>query len=179
MLSAGTSALLSLGATPLTSAADVFETLGIASPEPSRAQVGEVAASLLEQLPASVDELVRASGLPRRRGRSSVSGARAGAACGRRRSIAQSQVVVPNRSHAPRAEIGLREGVSPSLLGRAPRVIDTSAGGLPDRWCTSRTSVVVRAGGLQLPGDVDVDQHAPSTTMHRGFDALLCLRSSG
>jgi DNA processing protein len=63
-LSAGTNALLRLGATPLTSATDVLETLGIAAPEPSRAQVGEVAASLLEQLPASVDELVRASGLP-------------------------------------------------------------------------------------------------------------------
>jgi DNA processing protein len=63
-LSAGTNALLRLGATPLTSAGDVLETLGMATPEPLRADVGDVAASLLEQLPASADELVRASALP-------------------------------------------------------------------------------------------------------------------
>jgi DNA processing protein len=63
MLSAGTNALLRLGATPLTSAADVLETLGIAAPEPARPQIGQVATFLLERLPASVDELVRADGL--------------------------------------------------------------------------------------------------------------------
>jgi DNA processing protein len=63
-LSAGTNALLRLGATPLTATADVLESLGISPPEASRAQVGQMAASLLERLPASVDELVRASGLP-------------------------------------------------------------------------------------------------------------------
>jgi DNA processing protein len=62
-LSAGTNALLRLGATPLTSPTDVLEALGIAPPEPSRPDVGDVAARLLEQLPASVDELVRATGL--------------------------------------------------------------------------------------------------------------------
>jgi DNA processing protein len=62
-LSAGTNALLRLGATPLTAAADVLESLGMAAPEPARPEVGEVAASLLERLPASADELVRASGL--------------------------------------------------------------------------------------------------------------------
>jgi DNA processing protein len=63
-LSAGTNALLRLGATPLTGSADVLESLGIASAESQRADVGEVAASLLERLPASADELVRGSGLP-------------------------------------------------------------------------------------------------------------------
>ena len=62
-LSAGTNALLRLGATPLTSTADVLESLGIALPEPVPPDVGEAAASMLERLPASVDELVRASGL--------------------------------------------------------------------------------------------------------------------
>jgi DNA processing protein len=62
-LSAGTHALLRLGATPLTSTADVLESFGIAPPEPVRPEVGEVATSLLERLPASVDELVRASAL--------------------------------------------------------------------------------------------------------------------
>jgi len=62
-LSAGTNALLRLGAIPLTAAADVLEALGIAAPEPTRPEVGQAAASLLERLPASVDELVRASGL--------------------------------------------------------------------------------------------------------------------
>jgi len=62
-LSAGTNALLRLGAIPLTAAADVLEALGIAAPEPTRPEVGQAAASLLERLPASVDELVRVSGL--------------------------------------------------------------------------------------------------------------------
>ena len=61
-LSAGTNALLRLGATPLTSAADVLESLGIEPPSAVRPAISEVAASLLERLPASVDELVRASG---------------------------------------------------------------------------------------------------------------------
>jgi DNA processing protein len=59
-LSAGTNALLRLGATPLTSAADVLEALGVEAPE------SEAAPSLhplLELLPASIDEIVRASGL--------------------------------------------------------------------------------------------------------------------
>jgi DNA processing protein len=62
-LSAGTNALLGLGATPLTAAADVLESLGIAAPEPTRPEIGEAAASLLRRLPATVDDLVRASGL--------------------------------------------------------------------------------------------------------------------
>jgi DNA processing protein len=59
-LSAGTNALLRLGATPLTSTADVLESLGLAAPEPEAAP----SHPLLELLPASVDELVRGSGLP-------------------------------------------------------------------------------------------------------------------
>jgi DNA processing protein len=62
-LSAGTNALLRLGATPLTGAGDVLESLGLERPESARPELGEVAASLLERLPASVDELVRASGM--------------------------------------------------------------------------------------------------------------------
>jgi DNA processing protein len=62
-LSAGANALLRLGATPLTGAADVLESLGIAPGEHGEPDVGEVAASLLARLPASVDELIRASGL--------------------------------------------------------------------------------------------------------------------
>jgi DNA processing protein len=62
-LSAGTNGLLRLGATPLTTASDVLETLGIEPADARQADVGEVAASLLKRLPASADELVRASGL--------------------------------------------------------------------------------------------------------------------
>ena len=62
-LSAGTNALLRLGATPLTTAGDVLESLGLAVPEPVEPQIGPAAASVLQQLPASVDELVRWSGL--------------------------------------------------------------------------------------------------------------------
>jgi DNA processing protein len=56
-LSAGTNALLRLGATPLTSAADVLETLGIeAEPKPTKSH------PLLALLPATADELVQATG---------------------------------------------------------------------------------------------------------------------
>jgi DNA processing protein len=63
-LSDGTNALLRLGATPLTSPVDVLESLGLAQPERAGPTVSEVAASLLERLPATVDELVRSSGSP-------------------------------------------------------------------------------------------------------------------
>lgn len=57
-LSAGTNALLKLGATPLTAAADVLASFGIES-EP----VDGEHSPLLELLPASADELVRRTGL--------------------------------------------------------------------------------------------------------------------
>jgi DNA processing protein len=57
-LSAGTNALLRLGATPLTGVGDVLETLGI-EPTP-RAPVTH---PLLELLPGTADELVRATGM--------------------------------------------------------------------------------------------------------------------
>jgi DNA processing protein len=62
-LSTGTNTLLRLGATPLTSSTDVLESLGITVPEQGRVQVSERAGLLLNRLPASADELVRASGL--------------------------------------------------------------------------------------------------------------------
>jgi DNA processing protein len=62
-LSAGTNALLRIGATPLTSSADVLESLGIVPPEARPPDLGENAALLLEELPAGVDELVRSTGL--------------------------------------------------------------------------------------------------------------------
>jgi DNA processing protein len=57
-LSAGTNALLKLGAAPLTSSADVLASFGI---EP--APVQSEGSPLLELLPASADELVRRTGL--------------------------------------------------------------------------------------------------------------------
>jgi DNA processing protein len=59
-LSAGTNALLKLGAAPLTSATDVLHSFGI-EPEPEAAAEGS---PLLDLLPASADELVRQTGLP-------------------------------------------------------------------------------------------------------------------
>lgn len=56
-LSAGTNALLRLGATPMTRTADVLETLGIEIEERAAAKH-----PLLELLPATADELVRATG---------------------------------------------------------------------------------------------------------------------
>jgi DNA processing protein len=57
-LSAGTNALLKLGAAPLTRAADVLDSFGI-EPEPAR----DESSPLLELLPASADEIVRKTGL--------------------------------------------------------------------------------------------------------------------
>jgi DNA processing protein len=58
-LSAGTNALLRVGATPLTSAADVLESLGI---DPSPAEP-TATSPLLNLLPATADDLVRATEL--------------------------------------------------------------------------------------------------------------------
>jgi DNA processing protein len=65
-LSAGSNALLRLGATPLTSAADVLEALGIEPAAPRAVEIGEKADRMLARIrdgPATADELVRASGL--------------------------------------------------------------------------------------------------------------------
>jgi DNA processing protein len=66
-LSAGTNALLRLGATPLTRAADVLEQLGIEAPQPQATQqlgpeASAVLAALAEQ-PVGADELGRKTGL--------------------------------------------------------------------------------------------------------------------
>src|SRR5699024_4270049 len=65
--SRGTSALLRLGATPLTDPADVLESLGIEPEPPAPVDLSDAAATVraaLEAGPASADELVRATGLP-------------------------------------------------------------------------------------------------------------------
>jgi DNA processing protein len=65
-LSAGTNALLRLGATPVTSAADVLESFGLEPAESEAALLGEAAATLLEHLrdrALTADELVRSAGV--------------------------------------------------------------------------------------------------------------------
>ena len=65
-LSAGTNALLRLGATPLTSASDVLEALGVASPTAPALKLDDGAARVLDALAgaaAGVDDLVRGTGL--------------------------------------------------------------------------------------------------------------------
>ena len=64
-LSAGTNALLRLGATPLTSAADVLELFGLERRVEPEVELGAAARAILERLdgPTSADELVRAAGL--------------------------------------------------------------------------------------------------------------------
>jgi DNA processing protein len=65
-LSAGTNALLRLGATPLTSSGDVLEALGLAPTEATLFQLGKAAAAVLAALavePAGADQLARATGL--------------------------------------------------------------------------------------------------------------------
>ena len=65
-LSAGTNALLKLGATPVTGAEDVLELFGIERAPPPAQALGAVAEAVLERLresPRSADELVRAIGV--------------------------------------------------------------------------------------------------------------------
>jgi DNA processing protein len=65
-LSAGTNALLRLGATPLTSSEDVLELFGLERTASANLDLGDGATSVLEVLvrsPASADELGRATGL--------------------------------------------------------------------------------------------------------------------
>lgn len=65
-LSAGTNALLRLGATPVTCAADVLEVFGLEPAKPEAVALGGVAGVLLEQLSAgalTADELLRGSGV--------------------------------------------------------------------------------------------------------------------
>ena len=66
-LSAGTNALLRLGATPLTSAADVLESLGVvpaARAPPAVSSEAEAVLASLREGAAGVDELARATGMP-------------------------------------------------------------------------------------------------------------------
>ncbi|MGI9112917.1 MAG: DNA-processing protein DprA [Gaiellaceae bacterium] len=65
-LSAGSNALLRLGATPCTGAADVLESYGILPAEVPSPELGDRAAAVLERVceaASSADELVRATGL--------------------------------------------------------------------------------------------------------------------
>ncbi len=65
-LSAGSNALLRLGATPCTGAADVLEAFGLEPAGSGSIEVGETAARVLERVreaATSADELVRATGL--------------------------------------------------------------------------------------------------------------------
>jgi DNA processing protein len=65
-LSSGTNDLLKLGATPLTTAADVLDVFGLASTDSEQVELGSSAEAVLARLrdgPASADELARATGL--------------------------------------------------------------------------------------------------------------------
>jgi DNA processing protein len=65
-LSAGTNALLRLGATPVTCAADVLEAFGLSAAVPAATSLGPAASALLERLndrALTADELVRVSGV--------------------------------------------------------------------------------------------------------------------
>ena len=65
-LSAGSNALLRLGATPLTCAQDVLESYGVAAPERAAPDLNERALGVLERVregPTGADELARATGL--------------------------------------------------------------------------------------------------------------------
>jgi DNA processing protein len=62
-LSAGTNALLKLGATPVTSVDDVLEVFGLTAAKPEPPHVEGTAATVLAALPGAPDELVRATGL--------------------------------------------------------------------------------------------------------------------
>ena len=66
-LSAGSNALLRLGATPCTGALDVLESFGLGLPAPVDLELGPAAAAVLERVRAAAttaDELARATALP-------------------------------------------------------------------------------------------------------------------
>jgi DNA processing protein len=65
-LSAGTNALLKLGAAPCTCTEDVLDLFGLTPEDRATPAVGETAAAVLAALPAEADELVRATGLDAR-----------------------------------------------------------------------------------------------------------------
>jgi len=62
-LSAGTNALLKLGATPVTEVADVLELFGLLREERPKQRADGPPAVVLEALPATIDELVQRTGL--------------------------------------------------------------------------------------------------------------------
>ena len=62
-LSAGTNALLRLGATPATSAQDVLELFGLTMPERAPPRIDGPAGRVLGALPGSADDVARATGL--------------------------------------------------------------------------------------------------------------------
>ena len=64
-LSAGTNALLRLGATPLTRSADVLDVFGLSAPEEAEVDLSAPARTLWDRLeaPSSADELLRGAGL--------------------------------------------------------------------------------------------------------------------
>jgi DNA processing protein len=66
-LSAGTNALLRLGATPLTGVDDVLEVFGLEPVVAAPPEIGAAARLVLDRLadaPAGIDELARVTGLP-------------------------------------------------------------------------------------------------------------------
>ncbi len=65
-LSAGTNALLKLGAAPCTGSADVLELFGLTQEERAAPKVSEQAATVLAALPAGADDVARATGLEAR-----------------------------------------------------------------------------------------------------------------
>jgi DNA processing protein len=65
-LSAGTNALLKLGAAPCTSAQDVLELFGLSEEVRTPPVVGDSAAAVLAALPAAADDLVQTTGLDAR-----------------------------------------------------------------------------------------------------------------
>jgi len=65
-LSAGTNALLKLGAAPCTSAEDVLELFGITRDDQAPAAVEDAAKAVLDALPGAADDVVRATGLDAR-----------------------------------------------------------------------------------------------------------------
>ena len=62
-LSAGTNALLKLGAAPCTGAADVLDVFGLTQEERAAPKVSEQAAKVLAALPAGADDVARVTGL--------------------------------------------------------------------------------------------------------------------
>ncbi len=170
-VSAGSNALLRLGATPVTAAADVLEVYGIEPSAEAAEAPGGLGGMLLERLaesPASIDELARALRHRSRRGRRRADRARARGPDqrGRRRLPGHDRAVRRRRRHGGRrpVPITIRACSTTTTRLRAPFVSARRGG--RSRWL-SRRSARSRPSRLRRPRTPRQTGRSPSSSCRR------------